>query len=133
MRSAARHREFESHPLRMEMEKVYIGIVQKGTKRAASLGFPTVNIPLLDGDVSGVYAARVTVSGEEYFAAAFADQKRKVLEAHVLDFSGELYGKEITIELCKKIRDNMEFPDDTTLRAAIEGDIVIVRAYFKNV
>ena len=113
--------------------KKYTGIVQKGTKRAAELGFPTVNILLADSSVSGIYAAKVSVGGEEYIAAAFADQKRNVLEAHVLDFSDELYGKEVTIELCKKIRGNVQFSDDAALRAAIEGDIAKVRAYFTDV
>ena len=112
---------------------IYIGIVQKGTKRAAELGFPTVNIPLPDRSVSGVYVARVALGDEGYPAAAFADQKRNVLEAHVLDFSDELYGKEVTIELCKKIRGNVQFSDDAALRAAIEGDIAKVRAYFTDV
>ena len=111
----------------------YTGIVQKGTRRAAALGFPTVNIPLLDGDVSGIYVARVTIGGREYPAAAFADQKRHVLEAHVLDFLDELYEKEVTIELCKKIRNDMQFSDDAALRAAIADDIAKVRMYFTDV
>jgi riboflavin kinase/FMN adenylyltransferase len=111
---------------------LHTGIVQKGTKRAASLGYPTVNIPLLNPDVSGVYAARVVADGTSYAAAAFADQKRKVLEAHLLDFSGELYGKRITVELCKKIREDTRFSDDTALRAAIAEDTANVRTYFSS-
>ncbi|MDO8562040.1 MAG: riboflavin kinase [bacterium] len=108
----------------------YTGIVERGGGRAAMLGYPTVNIPLEDSAVSGIYAARVKVGDAEYLAAAFADQKRKLLEAHLLDFSGELYGKEITIELYEKIRESKEFPDDTKLREAIAEDIVKVREYF---
>ena len=110
----------------------YTGIVQKGQGRAAALGFPTTNISLADNSVSGIYAARVRVGNTEYMAAAFADQKRKVLEAHMLDFSGELSGKNITIELCEKIREHGDFSNDKDLRAAIERDAVRVRAYFNN-
>ena len=56
-----------------------------------------------------------------------------MLEAHVLDFLDELYEKEVTIELCKKIRNDMQFSDDAALRAAIADDIAKVRMYFTDV
>jgi cytidyltransferase-like protein len=103
-----------------------------GTRRAAALGFPTVNIPLHDTTVSGVFAARVTFDGAAHPAAAFADQKRGVLEAYILNGRHDLYGKEITIELMKKIHDSVVFENDDALRAAIAGDIRNVREYFRN-
>ena len=106
--------------------------MQKGTKRAATLGFPTVNIPLSDAEVRGIYVARVVSDGKEYFAAAFADHDRKVLEAYLLDFSDTVYGKEVTIELLEKIRDSEKFGDNATLRAMIASDVAKVREYFKN-
>ena len=110
----------------------YTGIVQKGAKRGKELGFPTANIALDDASVSGIYAAKVKVGDTEYKAAAFADQERKILEAHLLDFAGDLYGQSITIELLKKIRESALFTDDAVLRAAIAADIAKVREYFKN-
>jgi len=110
--------------------KVYTGIVEAGSKRAAALGYPTINIPLADTDVSGVFVALVKVGEEKYEAAAFADQRRKLLEAHLLDFAKDLYGWNVKIELLKKIRENKKFTDDETLRAAIAGDVAAVRAYF---
>ena len=115
------------------MKSTYTGIVQKGIKRGQALGFPTANISLDDHAVSGIYAARVALEGKEDSAAAFVDHERKVLEAHVLDFSGDLYGKEITIELLQKIRDNKKFENDNALRAAIADDVARIRAYFQNV
>ena len=114
---------------------LYKGVVQKGTKRGAVLGFPTANIPLDDPEPSGIYAARVTVKEGEapYMAAVFADQKRKLLEAHILDFSDDLYGEHITIELHKKVRDTEMFENDEKLRAMITEDIKKTREYFKNV
>ena len=118
----------------------YAGTVMKGQGRATALGFPTANISLSDDSVSGIYAARVKVGDSEYMAAVFADQKRKLLEAHLLDFSGELSakggsasggnGKNITIELCKKIREHEDFTNDDDLRAAIAKDVADVREYF---
>src|SRR3989344_7945332 len=107
--------------------RLYTGIVIRGKGRATALGYPTVNIPLEDLSVSGIYSARVKVGDVKYEAAVFADPKRKLLEAHLLDFSGELYGKKISIELCEKIRDSKKFGNDEALRLAIEEDIVKVR------
>ncbi len=112
--------------------RAYKGIVQKVTKRAAALGFPTINIALDDPHVSGIYAAQVVAHGKSYAAAAFADQTRKVLEAHILDAVLELYGTKITIELLKKIRDNQHFGNDDTLRTAIADDVAKVHTYFSN-
>ena len=111
----------------------YAGIVTRGQGRAGSLGYPTVNIPLGDPSLSGIYSARVKVGDREYIAAVFADTQRKLLEAHLLNFLGELYGKSVTIELCEKIRDSKKFGNDEALRSMIAKDIVKVRDYFKNV
>ena len=109
----------------------FTGIVQRSSKRATALGYPTVNIPLGD-DSYGVYAARVFVDDRVYRAAAFADPKRKILEAHIVDFEGDLYNKEVTIELVRKLRDTQTFDTDAKLRTAIADDIAKVREYFKN-
>ena len=93
------------------------------------LGFPTVNIPLVDTSVSGIYAACVTIRGRAYGAAAYADQTRKVLEAHLIDFSDDIEGEEVVIELKEKIRDDARFADDAALTAAIRNDIRRVQEY----
>ena len=116
------------------MNKRYRGIVKKGEGRGRSLGYPTVNIPLTDDSISGIYAARIKVKDDEapYIAAAFADPARGLLEAFILDFNDDLYGCEIEIELLHKIRDAKKFDDDAALRAAIADDIKNIRAYFKT-
>jgi len=96
----------------------YTGVVQKGRGLGAALGYPTANIVLPDS-LSGIYAARVLVGDEKYFAAVFADPTRGVLEAHLLDFSGSLYDKEVEVTLEKKLRESAMFDDDDELRAAI--------------
>ena len=108
----------------------YYGVVQKGERRGIELGFPTANIPLAD-ETSGIYAAIVRLEGAEYHATVYADQKRKLLEAHLAKYAGgDLYDKEIEVELLKKIRDDKEFDTEDELRAAIRADIQAVRAYF---
>ena len=108
------------------------GVVQEGHRRGAALGFPTANIALEDKALSGIYTANVHVGDHTYDAAVYADQARGLLEAHLLDFSGELYGTAITVELLEKIRDSRNFEDDIALRAAIADDIARTREYFKN-
>lgn len=109
---------------------IYTGIVEAGSQRAMALGYPTINIPLTERHVSGIYAAFVKVGEEEYEAVAFADQRRKLLEAHILDFSKDLYGWNVKIHLLKKVRENKKFTDDKSLQEAITGDVAAVRAYF---
>ena len=108
----------------------YIGIVQQGSKRAEALGYPTINIPLADVGVSGIYAALVKVGEEEYEAAAYADQKKKILEAHLFDFSKDLYGWNVKIQLLKKVREYRKFGSDADEQKTIDADIAAVRAYF---
>src|SRR5438105_3856660 len=111
----------------------YRGIVQKGERRGERLGFPTANIPLEDETLSGIYVARVTVDGTEYHAAAYADHRRHVLEVHLGKYSGsDMYGKEIDIEIVKKIRDDARFDTDDALRQQIQKDIYDVRDYFRS-
>ena len=107
----------------------YSGIAQKGEGRGRALGFPTANIPLRDKELVGIYAARVKVRGKEYFAAVYANQARELLETHILDFWGELYGQEITIMLEKKIREDARFENENALKTAIAADVRAVRFF----
>src|SRR3989338_2954042 len=109
----------------------YTGIVQKSSGEGARLGFPTANIPLESESLSCIYAATVQVGEKKYHAATYADTRRKLLEAHLLDFEGELYGKEINIRIEKKIREDKLFADEEELKRVIAADVAAVRAYFK--
>jgi riboflavin kinase/FMN adenylyltransferase len=113
--------------------KSFTGEVVHGSKRAALLGYPTINIECADCDLDGIYAAKVVIDGAEFLAAAFRDAKRGVLEAHLLDMSGNLYGKTARIDVYEKIRDNRRFENDGDLKAAMASDVALVRAYFLNI
>ncbi|HVU75291.1 MAG TPA: riboflavin kinase [Candidatus Paceibacterota bacterium] len=110
----------------------FSGFVERGKQRGRVLGFPTINIALEDKTVSGIYAANVYADVSTFRAAAFADPSRSVLEAHLLDFSGDLYGKEVRIELVEKLRESAAYESDCALKQAIAGDVAKVREYFKN-
>ncbi len=109
------------------------GTVQRGKQRGTQIGYPTINIELADSALSGVYVGRVIIKNEApYMAAIFADASRKILEAHILDFSDELYGLEVRVEVHDKLRESHVFETEAELKAAIAEDIAKVRNYFKN-
>jgi riboflavin kinase/FMN adenylyltransferase len=111
--------------------QTFTGIVQRGKQRGRALGYPTANIALVDKELSGVFAARVTLEGEApYRAAAFADPSRGILEAHLLDFNDDIYDLPITIELHTKLRESSAFESDEVLKRQIAQDVEAVREYF---
>jgi riboflavin kinase/FMN adenylyltransferase len=111
----------------------YRGVIQKGDRRASQFGFPTINIALTDGGLSGIYAGVVRICGETYHAAIYADHRRHILEAHLEKYSGgELYGRVAEIELLKKIREDKKFDVEEELRAQIAKDVQSVRDYFRK-
>ena len=94
------------------------GRVVHGKALGRKLGFPTANIEIPEGFVvpqRGVYAARVTIGGDRFFAVANVGTKPTVndktpnIEAYIFGFDGEIYGDEIKIEFCKKLRDIKKF------------------------
>lgn len=110
---------------------IFKGIVQKGSAYGRKLGFPTANI-MFDGSVGGIYAATVRVKGEEHAAAVYADQKNKVLEAHLLQFNDDLYDLPIEIELLEKIRDDKSFASEDEAKATITADVKKAGDYFNR-
>lgn len=113
--------------------QAYTGIVQKGKRRGTALGFPTVNIRLGDTSASGIYVAKVKAGEEEYEAVAYADEGGKKLEAHLFDFSADLYGRDIRITLLKKLHASEKFSDDEHARRAIARDVEKARKYFSGI
>lgn len=110
------------------------GRVERGAELARVLGFPTANIPLNDPSVSGTYAGLVRIDEQdgEHEAAVYADTKRLLLEAHLFDFQGDLYGREITVVLCVKIAESEHIADPEGLRSHITQIVEQVREYFKK-
>jgi riboflavin kinase / FMN adenylyltransferase len=96
--------------------------VIEGKKRGAGLGYPTANLLIRKFVEPGVYAGKVMVGAKKYDAAIFM-RGDKLLEAHLLDFTGDLYGKFISVELGEKIRSVMEFKNDKELKMQIKKDI----------
>jgi hypothetical protein len=107
------------------------GVVVAGDRRGRQIGFPTANLDhvpeLLPAD--GVYAARAHVDGKTLAAACniganptFAVDARKV-EAHLIGFDGDLYGKPMCLDFLKKLRDVKPFADVAALKAQLACDV----------
>jgi riboflavin kinase/FMN adenylyltransferase len=114
------------------------GRVVAGDQIGRQLGFPTANLEAANLILppNGVYSAVTKVKEEFYHVAlnigfrptvaSAAPQLR--VEAHLLDFSGQLYDLELELELGVKLRDEMRFASPAELRAQIERDVAAVRA-----
>jgi riboflavin kinase / FMN adenylyltransferase len=107
------------------------GVVQRGDARGRELGYPTANLAL--GDYQrpkyGIYAVRVTLDdGSEHPGVASLgvrptfDPPRELLEAHLLDFDGDLYGRRIEVALHGFIRDEKKFDGIDALVAEMRDD-----------
>jgi riboflavin kinase/FMN adenylyltransferase len=110
---------------------VLSGPVQKGFSRGKSLGTPTANLQcdeqLVPADA--VYAGRCTVEKKDYPAAisigtmpTFGDNVRQI-EAHLIGFDGDLYGKAIAVELLDWLREQRTYPGVEPLKVQITRDI----------
>lgn len=112
------------------------GAVIHGDKRGRVLGFPTANMALAPdcGLRHGVYAVRALIDGTWYAGAAnygrriqFGDGPA-LLETHVLDFAGDLYGRTIRIEFCGFLRPEAKFESVDALVAQMGRDVEEARA-----
>lgn len=115
------------------------GEVVAGDYRGKTIGFPTANV-LPDVAVAvparGVYAGFVDVGGKRRAAAinigvapTFAREESKV-EAHLLDFDGDLYGEVIDVGFIEKIREERKFSGVDELKAQITRDTERARRVF---
>ncbi len=114
-------------------------VVVPGRKRGgAVLGFPTANIVLRDEicPASGVYAVTATHNGRSYkgvanigVAPTFGDGLFTV-EVHLLEFSGDLYGQNITVDFIERLRGEIRFDGVAALAAQIRADIEHAKGLF---
>jgi riboflavin kinase/FMN adenylyltransferase len=113
------------------------GKVVHGAKRGRELGFPTANIHMRHERpaLTGVYA--VKLQGLNAIAnlgvrPTIAGVPKLLLETHVFDFNGDLYGQHVHVEFMHKIREEQKFESLDALKAQIAQDISIARAYFNK-
>jgi riboflavin kinase/FMN adenylyltransferase len=119
------------------------GQVVEGAKRGRQLGIPTANLAIWDEHAVpavGVYACRAAAGGTHRpdgqvqavvnigFRPTFeGGEARPVVEAHLLDFTGDLYGQTLQLEFAARLRPEQKFPGVEALLAQIRQDIVQAR------
>lgn len=115
------------------------GRVVHGRKLGRQLGFATANIYIKHNPLpmSGVFAVRVQgPSGVLRQGVANLGIRptiggtRPLLEVHVFDFQGDIYGAHLSVQFVHKLRDEMKFSDLSALQAQIAQDVAAARAFF---
>jgi riboflavin kinase/FMN adenylyltransferase len=117
------------------------GVVETGDQRGRTLGFPTANVALLDQDDEvgdGVWAGWVDRADGTRLPAAVSVGRRptyygadghRLLEAHLLDFAGNLYDEVLTVWLVRHLREQRAFDSSEALIRALDNDIAEARAW----
>ena len=115
--------------------------VTEGHKLGRTVGIPTINQVFPENYAIprfGVYACRCYIDGKAYCGIANVgirptiEEAKKITncETHILDYSGDLYGKKIQVEFCKFIRDEQKFSSLGELVCEINKNIAQIREYF---
>lgn len=118
------------------------GTVQHGDRRGRDLGFPTANIHApdavrLDGVYVGVLQVEPGADGPSYVTAVsvghrptfYGREGQRLLEAHLLDFDGDLYGRHVRVDLHSRLRPQRKYVDERTLVLQLRVDVEAARAW----
>ena len=117
------------------------GKVIYGQQLGRTIGAPTINLQLhrRKTALSGVYTVKVDIDGKMHHGVANVGTRptlehglKAILEVHILDFSGDLYGKVLRVEFHSKLRDEKKFNSLDELKAAINSDIETARTVFAD-
>jgi riboflavin kinase/FMN adenylyltransferase len=105
-------------------------------KRGQRLGFPTANLDIRPGQAlpgNGVYATITQVERKQFASATNIgirptfESGKKTVETHLLDYEGNLYGKELQVKFIHKLRDEQGFASSKELEAQIKKDVEKVK------
>jgi len=113
------------------------GKVITSDKRGRVLGFPTANLDIKPQQAlpgNGIYATIARVDGKQFYSATNIGirptfgEGEKTVETHLLNYKGDLYGKDIRVEFVQKLRDEQRFSSSEALKVQIEKDVRKVEA-----
>jgi riboflavin kinase / FMN adenylyltransferase len=118
-----------------------MGRVVYGRQLGRQLGVPTANIRLqrYRTPLEGVFAVTVDAVGRTYDGIAnvgvrpTVDGREPLLEVHLFDFAGDIYGELLTVRFRRKIRDEQKFKGLDSLKAQIERDMTEAREWLTHV
>jgi len=115
------------------------GEVVSGARRGRCLGFPTANLAVRPERAlppDGVYAVYAAVGEQRWPAVANVGERpsfntgQRAIEVHLLDFEGDLYGRDLVVEFVKRLRPERRYDDICALVRQIERDIQRTRRLF---
>jgi len=118
------------------------GTIVRGTGRGRVMGIPTANLEI-DSEklipANGVYAVWAQVGAQRYLGAlnigvapTLRDDAARIVEVHLLDYTGDLYGVHLQLEFMARIRDEQRFSGPETLVQQIHRDIEAVRRALRS-
>ncbi len=117
------------------------GPVVRGAERGRTIGFPTANIAIA-ADLAlpsfGVYVTRARLGEKSYPSVTNIGQRptfgevRPTIEVHLLDFDGDIYERDLRIDLLHHLRPEQRFDGVDELVAQIQQDVAAARSYFEN-
>lgn len=138
----------EGHPEKaselLGRDYTLFGIVGRGKQIGRTIGFPTANIvsyfPAKLLPKPGVYSGEAVLADESrHLAVINIGQRPSVdadpactIEAHLPDFTGDLYGQPVTVSFRHRLRDTRRFPSLSHLNAQLRADVEIARADWKQ-
>lgn len=114
------------------------GPVVHGDSRGKELGFPTANIQYAEGKIlpaNGVYACRISLNGRTHASAVNVGVRpqfhesadRPLVEAYILDFDQEIYGRDVRLGFVQRLRDEQKFPSVEALVQRMHQDVARAR------
>jgi len=136
IRQALRVGDFSAAKQMLGRDFALFGKVVHGEKNGRKIGFPTANIKIKTPKlpISGVFAVRVHVNGQDYDGVANLGVRPTLsgqqlqLETHLFGFSGDLYGRPISVRFINKIRDERRFNSLDDLKQQITKDAITAKA-----
>lgn len=140
IRDAITHGRVEEATRLLSRPYAVTGVVEHGDRRGTTIGFPTANINVPEEQVMpdmGVYAAAVQMPGGTRLPAIVNIGRRPTFgeggpvktEVHILDWTGDLYGERVSIELLHYVRSEMKFSGIDELKAQIARDCEATRQF----
>jgi riboflavin kinase/FMN adenylyltransferase len=122
------------------------GRVVRGDSVGRQLGFPTANVQMKHNrpPLTGIFAVEIVLQSAAHSVRTLrgvaslgvrptlVQGGRPVLEAHIFDFEGSLYGEHVRVDFHHKLRDEEKYADRATLTRQIARDVENARAYFRS-
>ena len=123
------------------MQKEIFGTVIHGLGRGKELGFPTINIKLINNDLyidKGIYVVKVNIQNQSLNGMLYVGTRPTfglseiTIEIHLLGYSDNLYDRQISFQILQKIRDEIHFESVDQLIEQLHHDKEMVYKYFQN-